>query len=79
MEGLEHEAHAPAPQLGPPVFIQLAQILTEQFYPSRARLLKPGGDSDQRRLSGPGGTHQRHLLALAKGQAEITQNLDRSG
>ena len=71
MEGLEHEAHVPAPQQGQRVVVERRKVLSCDRHRSRVGVVEAGDDVEECRLAGAGFTEDRDHLAGCDGQRDF--------
>ena len=77
LEGLEHEAHQPAPQAGAPVLVQGGQVGAVEPDTPRGGEVQAGEEREQGRLAGAGFPDDRQGLAGGHRQPGPREDLER--
>ena len=79
MEGLEHDADAPAAKARQPVLVQGGEIGAVHDDPARIRALEPGHEHEKGRLSRAGGTHEAHCFAPVDAEGNSLEDMHPRG
>jgi hypothetical protein len=79
MEGLEHDADAPASKTGERILVEAGQIRAVHDHPAGIRALQSRHGHEQGGLSGARGTDETHRLALADAERNALQDMHPCG
>src|SRR5215216_4775932 len=75
IEALKHEPDLPVTNVSQLIRMEMADIGAVQFIVTPGRLIETPQDIHKRRLSGPGGAHDRNEFARVDGQAQSPQGV----
>ena len=79
MEGLEHDAHVPAPETGERVLVEDAEIVAGHRDLPGGGPLQAADDHEERGLSRPGRPDDAHRFAGGEIEIDPAQDLHRAG